>query len=245
MKPLFTIANKELFKDRQYYKNTPKHLLLLPDGDRRYAKEHNLNDFESYNLARKRTIDIFEVGFNEFGLSEITIFFLRQRSFNDQNRTVDNLVSIFTAIKNLSEDVVNNKTEVDGNQVYIDTISLAGKEWMSIPDGMEKDERLKKSWFDLKETLYNLKQRPEKAKKINLLINFSGKVEINEAIKTGKLQITNPIGLTVRVGDGMRLSDCPLYALSESHMYLIPKYYPAVTKGDYRKALGRYYAKVV
>jgi undecaprenyl diphosphate synthase len=243
VKLAFDIKNKELFKDRQYYINTPKHALILPDGDRRYAKEHGLTDFESYDLARKRTIEFLEVGFNEFELDEISIFFLRQRSFNNQNRTVNNLKSIFTAIQNLGEDLTSNKTGLDIKDISINIVTLAGKKWMEIPEGMDQSQELVKAWFQLKKSLDKFQKQSVKKRKINFLINYSGKVEIEEAIKTKKFQITNPIGLTLRVGEGMRLSDCPLYSLSESHMYLIPKYYPEVTKVDYRNVLSHYYTK--
>ena len=208
--------------NRKYYLNTPKHLLLLPDGDRRYAREHNITDLLSYDIARKKVIEFSEVALGEFDLSELTIFFLRKRSFKDQNRTDDNLKSIYISLINLAEDFLNNRTELDLKDVCVNTVCAAGRPWMEVPEGLEDHRELTATWKELKQVLQKLQDQPKKAKQVNFLIDYSGKGDIEQALKSGKFQITHPIGLTVRVGDGMRLSDCPLYALSESHMYLIP-----------------------
>lgn len=237
----YNIQDKDSLVNRAYYKDIPKHLLLLPDGDRRYAKEQGITDMQSYDIARSKTRDFIEVALGEFDLQALSIFFLRKRSFTDQNRTNDNLNSIYIAIINLAEDLLSNRTSLDINRVHVNTVCAAGRPWMEIPDGLQDNKELSATWAELKRVLTILRERPKALKQINFLINYSGKAEVESAVKTGKFQITSPIGLTIRVGDGMRLSDCPLYALSESHLYLINKYFPEVTKEDIRKVLRLYY----
>lgn len=241
MSTKYNINDPDTTVNRKYYLKTPKHFLLLPDGDRRYAKEHNISDLESYDIARFKTIELMEVVLGEFDLDEMSIFFLRKRSFTDQNRTDDNLKSIYIALINLAEDLLNNRTELDMSKISVNTVCDPARPWMAIPEGLEGREELTETWNQLKSVLKKLQDQPRKEKQVNFLIDYSGKQEIDNALKTGRFQIENPIGLTVRVGDGMRLSDCPLYALTESHMHLIPKYYPEVTKQDVRNVLSLYY----
>jgi len=238
----YTIKNKEFLKNRTYYKKVPKHILLLPDGARRYADEKNLTEMQTYDIGQKVCQEFLEVCINEFDMKIATIFFLRPSSFDKQRRTEENIKAILVAINKLAKNILNGKTQIDSSKVLVNAISLAGKEWMAKPPRIELSNELSKLWNELKETMSELKKGEKKSKKkIIFLLNYSGKIELDEALKNGKLQIRDQIGLAIRTGDGIRLSDCPLYALSETHFYLIKKFFPAVSKEDFRKVISNYY----
>lgn len=237
----YTIQDKEFLKDRAYYKKIPKHVLLLPDGGRRFGHKENLSDMEIYDIGQKICQDFVEVCLNEFNLNTATIFFLRPSSFDKQRRTEENLRAILIAINKFARNLLEEKTAIDLSNVSVDTISLAGEEWMAKPERIKKSTDLSKCWDELKETMTQLKNKDKKAKKIIFLLNYSGKKELDEALKGNKIQIPEQIGLAIRTGEGMRLSDCPLYALSETHFYLIKKLLPVVSKEDFRNVISKYY----
>lgn len=237
----YSVKNKEFLKDRAYYEKIPKHILLLPDGGRRFGYKRKLSDMEIYDMGQKVCQDFVEVCLNEFEINTATIFFLRPSSFDMQRRTEENLRAILIAIDQFAKNLLEGKTEIDLSKVGVDTISLAGKEWMAKPKRIEKSKELSKLWDKLKETMTKLKRRGRRKQNIIFLLNYSGKKELDEALRVKKIQIPEQIGLAIRTGDGMRLSDCPLYALSQTHFYLIKKFLPEVTKKDFRKAIPKYY----
>lgn len=237
----YSVKNKEFLKDRAYYEKIPKHVLLLPDGGRRFGYKRKLSDMEIYDIGQKVCQDFVEVCLNEFKMEIATIFFLRPTSFNIQRRTEENLKAILIGINQFAKNLLEGKTEIDLSKVGVDTISLAGEEWMVKPKRIKESKELSKRWDELKETIKKLKGKGRKKQNIIFLLNYSGRKELDEALKDGKIQIPEQIGLAIRTGDGMRLSDCPLYAPSHAHFYLIKKFLPEVTKEDFRKTLSKYY----
>ncbi len=238
----FSIKNKNLLKHRPYYKNLPKHILFIPDGNRRYARQHKIDDMRVYELAKNTCLDLIEVCFHEYNLDNLSIFFLRPSTFDKQSRSSKNLAAILIKINEAAQEILQGKTKINPNEVHIEAITLAGKPWMQPPQRIKSNPRLVKLWQELTMTMKQFKKnKKSKQKKINFLLNYSGKAELDIALKTGQIQISDQIGLAIRVGDGMRLSDCPLYALSEAHFALIEKYLPAVKKSDFRKIISKYY----
>ncbi len=244
----FSVRDAELLEYRPYYSEIPKNVLLLPDGSRRFAKRREKETGEKFNtqslydIAQHKCQDFLEVVFNDYDLDSCNIFFLRPTSFEMQRRSTENLEAILIAINKLGRNILKKKTGINLDQVYIDTITLSDKLWMHKPERINRSKALSKQWDILTETLKELKSQEKKPKKINFLINYSGKVELDFALEGKPLQLPEQIGVVIRTGDGMRLSDCPLYALSEAHLYLIPKYLPETSKEDFSEALSHYFS---
>ncbi|MBI2449404.1 undecaprenyl diphosphate synthase family protein [Candidatus Pacearchaeota archaeon] len=243
------IRDTEFLEHRPYYADIPRSVLLLPDGSRRFAKNkekagENITLKYLYDIGQRKCQDFLEICFNEFKLDTCSIFFLRPTSFEMQRRSNENLESILIAINKLALNILDGKTNLNPDEIYVDTITLAEKPWMYKPDRVDRSKDLSEKWNDLTETLNKLRSSPKKDKTINFLIHYSGKRELDFALEGHPLQIHEQIGAVIRTGDGMRLSDCPLYALSEAHLYLIPKYLPETTKDDFREALTHYFTTI-
>jgi tritrans,polycis-undecaprenyl-diphosphate synthase [geranylgeranyl-diphosphate specific] len=96
--------------------------------------------------------------------------------------------------------------------------------------------------------------------KLFLLCAYSGQLEIVRAVKRlvnekakifnsllelvydfhSYLDINIPLDLIIRTAGEMRVSNSMLYQSAYAEYYLINKYFPAITKGDIRKALEDY-----
>ena len=238
---------EDFLDSRSYYSQIPKHVLLLPDGQRRYAEKIGLKDKETYELARKAMDRFLAVAFNEYRLKESSLFLLRPHSFSKQKRTKENVRQIFRVIREFSEDMSRGISPIEKlGDLKFRAITLAGKEWMKPPRRVQEDKDLLEDWLRLKEIFSVLQEKYNTgSRRLNFLVNYSGKAELEYALKhgKGKLQITNDIGLTIRCGDSLRLSDCPLYALGQSHLYLIEKSFPEVSKKEFRFILSKYFKK--
>lgn len=236
-----TKFTEEYLKDRAYYAKVPSHVLLLPDGSRRYARQHGQTDEEVYDSGQKLCQGFLEVALGEFDIDVASIFFLRPSSFDLQRRTDENLEKILRAINKLAVNIETGQTNLDLNEIYVDTISLAGRSWMEKPLRVSKSPYLSEAWNELQGTLSRLKKQSSDGKKrANFLINYSGRVELDHIIAGNKPQLPEEIGVAIRVGDAMRWSDAPTYALRETHMHLIKKYLPEATTNDFREALSLY-----
>ena len=244
----FSVTDAELLDHRSYYSEIPRNVLLLPDGSRRFAKKREkeagekLSTQNLYDIGQQKCQDFLEVVFNDYNLNSSSIFFLRPTSFEMQRRSIDNLESILIAINKLGRNILEGRTGINLEEVYVDTVTLAEKPWMYKPDRVSRSRELSRQWDILTETLNELKSQDKKEKKINFLIHYSGKRELDFALEGNPLQLPEQIGVVIRTGDGMRLSDCPLYSLSETHIYLIPKYLPDTSKQDFREALSHYFS---
>ncbi len=244
----FSVRDAELLEHRPYYSEIPKNVLLLPDGSRRFAKRREketgekLNTQNLYDIGQKKCQDFLEVVFNDYKLDNCSIFFLRPTSFEMQRRSTENLESILIAINKLGRNILEGRTDINLDGVYVNTVTLADKPWMYKPDRVSRSKELSRQWDTLTETLNKLKFQQKKEKKINFLIHYSGKRELDFSLEGNPLQLPEQVGVVIRTGDGMRLSDCPLYTLSEAHLYLIQKYLPDTSKEDFREALSHYFS---
>jgi undecaprenyl pyrophosphate synthase len=243
MKP-FSIYDREALTDRPYYAHNPKHVLLLPDGTRRYARREGISQAEAYALAARRCLDFLDVALNQYGLERCTIFFARPACFQSQQRTEENIAVFLSAIDRLARTLLEGKGPLGPDSVHVDALSLAGRPWMEAPKSVAAAPKMRRAWEVLKETLAQWRAKPKRAKRVTFLINYSGKAELDHALGGGRMRLTSPIGLLVRIGDGLRLSDCPLYALGQAHLALIQKYLPSATRADFVEALRPYYPEI-
>jgi len=239
------LSNHEAFlQDRAYYRDIPRHVLLLPDGSRRYARKHNLTDNDVYEQGQKLCNEFIHVGLDTFNLDTLSIFFLRPSSFNLQRRNNENLEEILYAINRLALDLLKTNFTIGSHTFHLNTISLAGEEWMKKPHRIANSSALSYAWDTLRDTLYKcdrISKQIAKGKQVNFLINYSGTQELQHVIQGNEPQLRHEIGVAIRVGDAFRWSDAPIFSLGQTHMHLIQKFLPDSTTIDFQESLQRYY----
>ena len=76
--------NKELLENQSTAKQfiaVPQHIVLFPDGNRRWAKEHNLTSFEGH-LKGKDKFSEFLVWCKEAGVKVVTVYGFSTENWN-------------------------------------------------------------------------------------------------------------------------------------------------------------------
>lgn len=210
----------------------PKHVAIIPDGNRRWAKKNGKPTAEGHRYAAQTTLPNL---INELIRLEIKYFtFWALSTENLIGRSKEELSHLFNLIR----------------------ISLKSK----YKEFREKEIRLKiigdliKLPEDLQKEAYKITKETMNNKKITIVLglNYGGRDEIIRAIKKGKnltkenfrdyldtAGIPDP-DLIIRTGGEKRLSGFMLWQSEYSELYFSDLYFPDFTAKELEKAINSY-----
>lgn len=210
------------------------HILLIPDGHRRYAVKRILPLKKSYLAAAKtirKCIGWFLVNNN---LEEFSFFSFSYANFI--TRPYSNKKLIFKAINNLVNELSISNLLIE-NKIRFKAIGLH-KFWPKF----------------IKKKIYRLEKKTQgfKNKRFNLLFCYSGEIDLEKAIKKcikNKQKLTsknilknssveNPIDYIIRTANEKRISDCPLLPICYSEFYFTKKLFPELNHFDIDKSVN-------
>jgi tritrans,polycis-undecaprenyl-diphosphate synthase [geranylgeranyl-diphosphate specific] len=142
----------------------PKHVGIVPDGNRRWARKNNMNihmgHLAGYEKVKKILYNLFDAG-----IKYLTIYALSLE--NARKRSKEELNYIFKIIK-IAVDTVKNEEIVKKEKVRFNVI---GRIWLLPPDVKEKIDEL----------IEYTKNHDNRF--INLCIMYDGQEEIVDAVK--------------------------------------------------------------
>lgn len=224
-------------------KNIPQHIVLFPDGNRRWAKQKGLASLEGYKKGYEKLLD-FSGWCKNRGVRILTAFGFSTENWNRAKEEVDYLMKLLETglIKNFEKYKGNKKYQQEGIRVKV----IGQKE--RLPKSLQKViERVEK------ETKNN------KNLNLNLAISYGGKWDILNAVKnivkeeieTDKIDeklfesylstagLPNP-DLIIRAGGEMRLSNFVLWQAAYSELYFSPKLWPDFSEQDLDAAIAEF-----
>ncbi len=215
----------------------PQHIVLFPDGNRRWAKEKNLNIQQGY-LKGKDKFNDFLLWCKNRGVRIVTVFGFSSENWKRPQDQVDFLMHLFG--KYLGEGI----DEFNKEGVRVQVIGQREKLSSSLKKVIEKVEG---------ETLQNKKMH------LNLAVSYGGKWDIINAVKKiieEKIPIKNineemfenylstsglpSPDLIIRAGGEMRLSNFVLWQAAYSELYFSPKLWPDFTEQDLDLAFNEF-----
>ena len=213
-----------------------KHVMIIPDGDRRYAVKKGIKTIDAYRKAAivvKNLVDWILVKNN---ISEFTFFGLSYSNVIKRTKIdLEPILEIQTkALNEFAEDEIfhSNGIKVITNGEK----HLLPRNYQNAISNVEKATQ----------TYTN--------KKFNLLLGYSGKLDFERALKKTLSQkktstfediqknssVPTPIDFLIRTAGEKRVSDGPLFALQHTEFCFIDKLFPELTKKDIDKALKSY-----
>jgi tritrans,polycis-undecaprenyl-diphosphate synthase [geranylgeranyl-diphosphate specific] len=218
------------------------HVGLIPDGHRRYARENNISNKESYLMSHDRIDEIIDfINKDKFehideNIYELTIYALSE---DNLQRDEEELSVFYDALSvYLKELLENERLSVCEDEVNISFIST-------------KKDALPKRILELSKKVRE-KYTGNKID-VNILLSYSGKKEIVEAASNidnpdtdrirDNLQLNSEIDYVIRTGDNATrecLSGFCLWQSSYSEYYHIQKNFPKVRKNDIKGAIKHY-----
>lgn len=216
------------------------HLGLIPDGNRRWARAHNLEPWEGHGIGGEK-IDLFlEWCSDHEEIREVTLYLLSEENFKRPEKELQKLYELYEA----EFEKLISREKVHIQKLRINVISTNVR---PIPDRLiQLFQRL-----DAETDSYG-------EKVLNLLIGYTGQAEILQAVSSpvnrlknlffglrekdlqNSLKVKNPCDLIIRTGEESEEREARsgflLWQSAYAEYCHINKLFPDVTRQDFDNA---------
>ncbi|MBR1802408.1 MAG: isoprenyl transferase [Clostridia bacterium] len=219
-------------------KKMPSHIAIIMDGNRRWAKERNL-DPKLGHKAGAETLEKIAKYANQIGIQYLTVY-----AFSTENwkRAKEEVGALMFLLKSYLEDFLS-RTSLDNIKLNI------------LGDVSKLDGGLQKSIYKLME-----KTKNNTGLTLNIAFNYGGRDEIIKAtqkiarkVQDGEIAIDDineelfsehlytagqpDPDLLIRPGGEERISNYLLWQLAYTEFLFIPKYWPDFSEQDLDQAI--------
>jgi|SRR3989344_1407929 len=217
--------------------SVPKHIVVFPDGNRRWALSQGFSIQQGY-LKGKDKFNEFLMWCKNRGVAIVTVFGFSSENWKRPQDQVDFLMNLFE--KYLDESI--EEFNAEGVKVKI----------------IGQKERLSES---LQNVIVKVEEATEKNNTIqlNLAVSYGGKWDILQAVKkiiadnipvekideeilSGYLSTAGLVDpdLVIRAGGEMRMSNFVLWQAAYSELYFSEKLWPDFSEEDLDEAIGEF-----
>lgn len=216
----------------------PKHLALIPDGNRRWSSAHKLTIFKGYQTGVDKFIN-FGMWAKGFGVSTLTVWALSTENVKNRSKTEINI--LYTLLIRWANDpgLLQRLKENNARVKIIGNLQLLPKQVKSALLSLERKTNIYKDFT------------------INVLIGYGGKDDLLHAFKKAydyvlknKATLTESlvskymrtaslpeVDFIIRTSGEMRLSGFLPWQSDYSELYFAKKYWPDFNKNDLKVAL--------
>ena len=209
-----------------------KHLAIIPDGNRRYAKKSKILIRDIYKSSIEKIFDMVKWS-QDAKISILTIWGFSTENWKRSSSEKKILFRLFE--EKATELLLDKRLATGGIQIKI------------IGDKKQFSKKLQNLFCEIEE-----KTKKNKKLKLNLLLNYGGRNEIlsaiNNLLKEGKkkidektfkkyLWLSEEPDLIIRTSGECRLSGLLPFQSVYSELYFEPKYFPEFEKNDFNKAI--------
>jgi len=225
----------------------PKHIAVIPDGNRRYAKKYNLPIYEAYKIGSEKTLEFLNWCM-EFGIKVVTFFVISYDNF--LKRSKEDVDAVLRLLREKLKKIREYKNIIEDKV----KIKIIGRTHL-LPDDIQKEIKLVEDLTKNNSKYY-----------LNLAVVYGSRQEIIDGIKRlfedfkkGIIDINNldeslfmrylyfgdeipypEPDLIIRTSGEHRISNYLLYQSAYSELYFIEKYWPEITKEDFINAIEWY-----
>lgn len=231
---LISSLNYSIFRDME---KVPQHIVLFPDGNRRWAKAKGLHSLEGHMQGYNNLV-LFSEWCKERGVKVLTAFGFSTENWNRSPEEVTYLMKL------LEKCLIDNLDKYNKDEVRVRVIGQRDR----LPEPLKKAIEVTEESTAKNEKLH-----------LNLAISYGGKWDILQAIKkivdekipSEKIDeqlfdsylstagLPNP-DLIIRAGGEMRLSNFVLWQSAYAELYFSPKFWPDFNKEDLSAALEEF-----
>lgn len=202
------------------------------DGNNRWSKKKNISKYKSYKKGAQKLIEVTNFIFSNYDINYVSAFALSKHNFKRGSVLIDIIKNVLLDFLEPSNDINNFKYKVlfKGNLNFLPT---------KIVEGLKKLQ----------------KNNPKSKKKLVIYLNYSGKEDISNALKSlfhsdktnyrnlDKYLTTAGIqdpDILIRTGGFQRISDFMLYQISFTELFFTTKLWPSISNKDITKFIEKY-----
>ncbi len=202
-----------------------KHIAIIMDGNRRWAKERNLPSA----VGHKKGVDALKKAMracDDFGVKYLTVYAFSTENWNRKPEEVNFLMDL------LGQTLKNELKEMHENNVVIsfigDTTKLSDKLQAILNNAVETTKN--NSGVNL-QIAFNYGSRAEIVKAVQEIVD-EGENNITEELISKHLYTSNipDPDLLIRTGGEMRISNYLLWQIAYSEFIVIPEFWPEFNK---------------
>lgn len=218
--------------------NIPKHIAIIMDGNRRWARMHNLPDIKGHEKGTEALEKIVEAA-EKMGVDTITVYALSTE--NIKERAKREVLGLFNLMR-------------VGYQSKLKKMMDEGVKVSVIGETRGLPATLRKIIIEIRNTYVK-----NESIKLNIALNYGGKAELIEAIKDivkEGIDVTkindeliekhlytngqNDPDLVIRTGGRVRLSNFLLWQTAYSELYFTKVLWPDFSADDLKRAIQWY-----
>ena len=214
-----------------------KHVAIIMDGNRRWAKEKNLPSA----MGHKKGVEALKTvlkACNNFGIKYLTVYAFSTENWNRKKEEVDFLMDL------LASTLKNELEEMHANNVVMsfigDTKQLSKKLQTILK---ESSEHTKNNTGVHLQIAFNYGSRNEIVQAVKNIIDKGYKsTEITADIISNELytkEIPDP-DLLIRTGGEMRISNYLLWQIAYSEIYVTEQYWPEFNENSLAQAIEEF-----
>lgn len=223
--------------EAKQFASVPQHIVLFPDGNRRWARERGLDPLEGHKAGYEKLVD-FTHWCQDRGIKVVTAFGFSTENWNRTKKEVSYLMKLLEmGLRAHPKDFVSS-----GARVRI----------------IGQKERLPQSLQDVIRSVEE-QTKDQNSMFLNLAISYGGRWDIVQAVQKMQGAGIGPEGITeesfgtylstaglpdpdliIRPGGEMRFSNFLLWQAAYAELYFLEKYWPDFTEQDLDEALAEY-----
>ena len=221
----------------------PQHIVLFPDGNRRWAKERKMDTLEGHKAGYERIIQFCE-WCKDRGVKIVTAFGFSTENWKRTRREVSYLMNLLE--KGLSENLKKYTQDTNLQKLGVKVRIIGQKD--RLPQSLQK-------------AILEVEEGTSKNGKLhlNLAVSYGGKWDIAQAVRQivklgippeeiSEETIASHLStaglpdpdLVIRVGGEKRLSNFVIWQAAYAELYFCPKYWPDFTEKDLDEAIAEY-----
>lgn len=219
----------------------PKHIAIILDGNRRWARQHNLPPWKGHHKGLQVVRQLFDWA-KELHIKELTLYSFSTENFHREKKEVDYLMRLLlTELRRLERDPSLTRDQIK--------VKIVGDASLFPKNVQEAIKNITKKTADHGKLTLNLalgyggrQEIVNAVKQISAKVR-KGKVmpkEVNEECITQHLYLKNEPDIIIRPGGERRVSNFLIWQGYYSEWFFLPKMWPEFTKVDLKNIIANY-----
>ncbi len=215
----------------------PKHIAIILDGNRRYAKKKHIAAMRGHEVGGKILEKLLDWA-SSLGIKELTLYIFSMENFNRSKAEFNYLMSLFKKqFLKLENDPRIEKEKIHVN--FIGRLELFPVEIQNMAKRMMKKTRKNNGLIINFAMGYSGRTELVDAVKKILSQNIKPK-NVNEEVLRKHLYLSSYPDMIIRTGGERRVSNFLIFQGAYSEWFFLDKMWPEFTKNDLKRCIDEF-----